>query len=647
MSAAGWLRRLAPSGIRARLILAVALVNFVLLALFATDLVDRQRAFLTERGRVYAASLASTLASNSSSWILANDVVGLQELVQSVSTRPSLRYAMVVNREGRVLAHTDVTRVGQYLRDEASLALLRAEPGPRIVHQSGSIVDVAAPVRTSTGAHVGWARVGEDQSDVARNLEAVSFNGRLYMVLAGLFGAGVAAFLGFRLTSRLSRLVAVSRQVRDGLSEERVEISGDDEISLMGRRFNEMLDALQSREEERHRLEAELLQSQKLESIGRLAGGVAHDFNNILVVILATADALQQDLEEGRPHRPEDIEELRTAGLRAKELTGQLLAFARKQVVAPVALDLDEAVRRADRLLRRVLGEDVELVLRLQPELWPVTCDPGQVQQVLMNLAMNARDAMPKGGRLTLSTANLEARDLDEAGWIGAWPTAGQLVGLRVEDTGTGIAPEMRSRLFEPFATSKPTGKGVGLGLATVHGILHQSGGTIRFRTEMGRGTTFELLWPRASGRPSAAVATPTSPVAPVPAPAVAVPRPTERILLVEDEELVRKAALRTLQAAGYQVVAASGGAEALATLAQGGPLPQLLLTDVVMPGMNGRVVAESVKRLHPEVRVLFMSGYAQDIVGHEGVVDPGLDLIEKPFTGPELLARVRAALGA
>ncbi|MBK9519276.1 MAG: PAS domain S-box protein [Anaeromyxobacter sp.] len=389
----------------------------------------------------------------------------------------------------------------------------------------------------------------------------------------------------------------------------------------------------------REGLADQLRQAQKLESIGRLAGGVAHDFNNILVVLLACGEALQRSLDEGRPPEREDVQEILEAAARAKDLTSQLLAFARKKVVAPVPVDLNEEVRRAERMLHRLLGEDVALVLRLAPALWATTCDPGQLQQLLVNLAVNARDAMPGGGRLTLSTANVDEPGAGEAGWRGLAPAAGPHVRLVVEDTGGGIPPELWSRLFEPFVTTKPAGRGTGLGLATALGIAQQAGGVIRFRSQPGCGAAFEVLLPRTE----ATVAGPADPGrAPGP-----LTQATERILLVEDDQHVRDATSRALRQAGYQVVTAAGGAELQALLGPDLPAPQLLLTDVVMPGMNGRQVAEAARRAFPGLRVLFMSGYAQDIIVHHGVVDPGLDLLEKPFTNEALLRRVRAALDA
>jgi PAS domain S-box-containing protein len=390
-------------------------------------------------------------------------------------------------------------------------------------------------------------------------------------------------------------------------------------------------------EQAREALSEQLRQAQKMEGLGRLAGGVAHDFNNLLVVVLTCAGNIQARLAKGLEPEREDVEEILTAGQRGRDLTSQLLALARKQVVAPAPLELNEALRGAERLLRRLLREDVELHLELQPGLWPLIADAGQLQQVLLNLAVNARDAMPTGGRLTLSTANLEPAHADDGGWQGAPRPPGPLICLVVEDTGAGIPVEDWPRVFEPFFTTKPHGQGTGLGLATVYGIVQQSGGSVRFRTGPGQGTAFELCWPR--GDAQATGDTPPEP------PAKAAAWPHERVLLVEDDDLVRGSTARALRRAGYDVTPASGGSAALAVLSQGGPPFDLLLTDVVMPGMNGRQLAAVVQGVSPGLRVLYMSGYTHDIMAPEGAIQPGLDLIEKPFTTPALLDRVRGAL--
>jgi PAS domain S-box-containing protein len=393
---------------------------------------------------------------------------------------------------------------------------------------------------------------------------------------------------------------------------------------------------------DRKRAEQELLaaeerfqQAQKLESVGRLAGGVAHDFNNLLTVILSCSDALQADLRAGRPAALEDAEQIRTAGGRARELTGQLLAFARRQVTAPVPLDLNDAVRNSERLLRRVLGEDVQLTVELEPQLWTVVCDPGQVEQVILNLAVNARDAMPRGGTLALRTRNLlvdethTARDGEAR--VGEWAQ------LSVQDSGAGMGPEVLDHLFEPFFTTKPKGSGTGLGLATVYGIVSQADGHLHVRSAVGQGTTVEVCLPRRLE------------VAQRPRPAVAAPAVggTETVLAVEDDPLVREITARALRSGGYRVLVAGSGAEALEAADRLQGRLHLLVTDVVMPGLDGRALADELRRRTPGVRVLYVSGYTQDVISHHGVLDTGVELLPKPFTSGALLAKVRAVLDA
>ncbi len=388
-------------------------------------------------------------------------------------------------------------------------------------------------------------------------------------------------------------------------------------------------------EEERDRLRSGLHQAAKIEAIGQLAGGIAHDFNNLLTVILSGAGALRRDIGEGSPPDLEVVEEIGAAGARARDLTRQLLAFARRQVIAPVPLDLSTLVRSCEKLLRRVLGEDVQLVVPPHPALWPVRCDPGQIEQVIMNLAVNARDAMPSGGKLTIETANIEV----DLSLISSHPfmSPGPYVRISVRDSGQGMSPEVQAHVFEPFFTTKPVGQGTGLGLATVYGIVKQSEGYILVESEPGQGTNFALYFPRIA---EAAVA------AERPTP-VAATHGTEAVLVVEDDPHVREVTVRSLRAGGYVVLAASDGAEALDLGArEQGPL-HLLVTDVVMPGLNGRVVADALRHHHPEMRVLYVSGHAEEAIVKHGVLEHGIEFLPKPFTASLLLARVRAVLDA
>ncbi len=387
---------------------------------------------------------------------------------------------------------------------------------------------------------------------------------------------------------------------------------------------------------ERRQLEEQLRQAGKMEAVGQLAGGVAHDFNNILTAILGYADLLAADLPAG-DRRLEDVEEIRKAAHRAAALTRQLLAFSRKQVLEPRVLGLNALVDSMDKMLRPILGENVELHTAPSADLHAVRADPNQVEQVILNLAINARDAMPKGGKLTIETANVEL-DAEYAARH-ATVVPGRYVMLAVSDTGTGMDAITQKRIFEPFFTTKDPGRGTGLGLSTVYGIVKQSGGTIWVYSEVGKGTTFKIYFP--------AVDAPAEDLRLAAAPAHALAG-VETILLVEDDEQLLHLAQRALEAKGYTVLAADRGAGALEIARQHeGPI-HLLLTDVTIPDMDGRTLAASLRAERGrELRLLYMSGYADQAIVHHGVLDASVAYLPKPFTTDAIARRVREVLDA
>jgi signal transduction histidine kinase/ActR/RegA family two-component response regulator len=383
------------------------------------------------------------------------------------------------------------------------------------------------------------------------------------------------------------------------------------------------------------RAEERLRQAAKMEAVGRLAGGVAHDFNNILTVVLSYSEMLLHRVTESDPERA-DLLEIRRAGERAAELTKQLLAFSRKQIILPRVVSLNTVLTGVAPMLKRTLGEDVELNLLQHPELWLSKVDPGQVEQVLMNLIVNARDAMPNGGTITIETLNAH---LDEA-YAAEHPEAsvGDHVCIVVADTGHGMDRDTVRRMFEPFFTTKGVGTGTGLGLATVYGIVHQSGGCIWVYSEVGRGTTFKVYFPRVHG---VVTEEPMAPSTRSP------PRGTETILLVEDEAPVRNLVRGVLSRAGYHVLVASNGGEALLICEQHEATIHLLVTDVVMPRMSGRRLAERLLGLRKALKVLYMSGYTENTVVHHGILDSGIQFLAKPITPDALLQKVREVLDA
>ena len=380
--------------------------------------------------------------------------------------------------------------------------------------------------------------------------------------------------------------------------------------------------------------EGQLRQSQKLEGVGQLAGGIAHDFNNLLTVIGGYTDLILTGSKLDEPTR-EKIEEIRKAADRATSLTRQLLAFSRKQVLKPEVLDVNTLIESLGQMLRRLIGEDIELVTFLGSDVGNINADPSQIEQVVINLIVNARDAMPNGGRITVKTANVELDAAYSDMHIAVNP--GPYVMLTISDTGCGMDSETRKRIFEPFFTTKEVGRGTGLGLSTIYGIVKQSGGNIWVYSEVGKGATFKIYLPRVDADAYEMVLKDNENV---------LNDGSETILLVEDEEMVRKLATDILRTRGYHVLVASGGDEAIEICKLHKERIDLILTDVVMPGMNGRKVAESVSLLQPEIRVLYMSGYTDDAIIHHGVLDPGTNFIEKPFTAQSLSSKVREILG-
>jgi signal transduction histidine kinase/CheY-like chemotaxis protein len=428
-----------------------------------------------------------------------------------------------------------------------------------------------------------------------------------------LVGAGVAfalaLFVAHRQRRQVAAVVASERQLRDA-----------------NRRLLD--EAMQ-----RQRAEDQLRQSQKMEAVGQLAGGLAHDFNNMLAVILGALDIARRRLGEGAGEAGRFLDAARDGATRAATLIERLLAFSRRQPLAPRVIDLNKLVSGMSELLRRTLGETLQLETVLAGGLWRTSIDATQLENSLLNLAINARDAMPNGGNLTIETANAHLDDEYAANHVEVVP--GQYVMLAVSDTGVGMSKETVNRAFDPFFTTKSAGKGTGLGLSQVHGFVKQSGGHIKIYSEVGQGTTVKLYLPRSTASSNEAEIRRTGSLA------------QERmctILVVEDEEQVRRITVDMLRQLGHAVLDADGGPSALKVLASH-PDIDLLLTDVVMPDMNGRELSEAARRLQPDLRLLFMTGYTRNAIVHAGVLDPDVQMIAKPFTLEQLAAKLTVVL--
>jgi signal transduction histidine kinase/ActR/RegA family two-component response regulator len=463
------------------------------------------------------------------------------------------------------------------------------------------------------------------------------------VVLENLRATGRYAFPSFIADHRITSLLSVALHRQDGptgcliaCTARRRIFTRDDGLFLQAV-ANVLAGAL-----ERHTAEQGLLQSQtrlqsvqKMEAIGRLAGGIAHDFNNLVQAIGGYTEILLRRLPEHNPLR-RNAEEIKKAGDRAAALTRQLLAFSRQQVLQPVVLDLNTVVSNIDQLLRRLIGEDVELRAQLASDLGQVRADAAQIEQVLMNLAVNARDAMPSGGTLTIRTSNVDLSRTDQREPFTV--VGGPYVLLSVDDTGCGMPAEVKARAFEPFFTTKEPGRGTGLGLSTVYGIVKQSGGYIWVDSEEGKGTRVHIYLPRVRvGQRSNAESRRLHPTS--------TPRGSETLLLVEDEEGVRDLIREWLAGHGYEVLTAGNGVEALEVIAGFDGQIDLLLADVVMPQMGGPALAKRLTTLRPETRVIYLSGYADEALGDRQVLENGAAFLQKPFALESLVRKVREVL--
>jgi signal transduction histidine kinase len=487
---------------------------------------------------------------------------------------------------------------------------------------------VNSPVLDERGRLIYIIHRVEDVTDFLRLRERGSERDRLARDLETKAGRMEAEV--YRRAQQIQKVNQELLELRDRLEQRVEERTGD--LRRANDELRREVDERRRAEEALRRSEAQLLQAQKLEAVGRLAGGIAHDFNNLLSVILSYSEELLSAIPAGEAH--DKLAEIERAGQRAAELTRQLLVFSRQQVTDLAVLDLNQVLTGVSTMLRRMLREDVALRVVPAARLGVVRADRGQIEQVIMNLAVNARDAMPNGGLLKLETADVDLDDSYAGDHIGVTP--GPYVMLAVSDTGHGMDAATQARVFEPFFTTKERGKGTGLGLSTVFGIVQQSGGTIWLYSEPGRGSTFKIFLPRVAGVAAPSAETDRS---------SSIPRGTETVLLVEDQDEVRRVARTILERFGYRVVEASDAGEALGLARQEQFAIDLLLTDVVMPGMDGRQLADRVLEARPGLKVLFMSGYTDDVILHHGVLDSGVAYIQKPLTPESLARKVRQVL--
>jgi len=586
------------------------------------------------------------------------DIKAVQRLLESLGASSQLKDVRLYNPRGWVIAGNNPSEVGKKITEKIvddvfSRQMLRAvsKSAHRLMMSEYS---VAIPIR-------GKEYSSQQASDISAvlflrvNLDTVSRESLIFintlvnliLVATLLMILIIGTFTYYWILRPLRMFSAATRKIRDGDYGSKVLIHQQDEFGSFAEAFNNMLEEIEKKSaaltQYSNHLEVKvletnekLLQSQKMEAVGRLAGGVAHDFNNILTGILGYSDILLAEIPSDHSNS-KFVNEIHKAAKRAAALTNQLLAFSRKQIMKPQVLHLNDLIRNLEKMLERLLGEDIELEAVLPEGLWHVKADPSKIDQVLMNLAVNARDAMPDGGKLVIETRNARL-DTDYAKRHPGIAKPGDFVMFSVSDTGTGMDKETLSHLFEPFFTTKELGKGTGLGLSTVYGIVKQSGGYIWAYSEPDKGTCFKTYLPRVQEEksPSSEICMHSSGSS---------KRYSETILVVEDDVTVRSLVPLMLRQEGYIVLVASDGEEALRMFQNHDGRIDLVITDVIMPKMNGPELADSLTQLKPNLKVLFTSGYTSNIIVHHGVLNPGVAFLEKPLIMETLSRKIRQVL--
>lgn len=638
-----------------RVFITFTLFGVIASAAYTAFFIHQQSKSLSDALIQEGETLSGLLAYSARLGIFSESDTLLRDPVEGILQREDVLSVAVFSADGRLLK--EQSKAGTNRRSTVewgpekqkrimdsfarSTAPLRFESGGNIEFWAPSL-SAAEPV-TEESLFFGEAPAGQrkiiglvgitiDKDILNRRLRSLLLKGILMASVFLVAGALVTYLVTRGATRPLSRLTAGVKALASGGSAEKVPVETNDEIGRLATAFNVMADSLKTRDAEKQNLEEQLRHAQKMEAIGTLSGGVAHDFNNILSAIIGYASLLKIDME-GDNRSTHYVDQILASSERAAHLTQGLLAFSRKQVLNPKAANLNEIVRRVQNLLMRVIGEDIELRTNLSDKDLTILADSGQIEQILMNLATNARDSMPDGGLLSIETARVELPEhFVNAGVNGK---TGEYALLTVSDTGEGIDEEIRERIFEPFFTTKEVGKGTGLGLSIVYGIIKQHSGHVAVESTPKKGTTFKIYFPLIG---SAVDELRVSAPAPVRG-------GTETVLVAEDEAEVRTLTKSVLEGFGYRVIEAVDGDDAIQKFLDSDGTVRLLLFDVVMPKRNGKDAYTEIRKMRPDIKVLFTSGYAADVINKKGTVEEGFNLITKPVSPKELLIRVREAL--
>jgi signal transduction histidine kinase len=636
--------------IRVKLSLAITFVIWLSILILSLTILARQKDQLYSRTVEMGKVSLNYFATNANIPLLNDDIVRLNRLIKDAASVKGILYAAIVDRKNTIKAHTDSNNIGNTLQVFQNMEEVRKDENVRYFDYtlpSGTqVLNLSRPI-TFKDKELGTVHIGLSLDFINHLIYRESVSILILSLFIVLFGIAIAFLLGTSFSRPISKLVDATQEIGKGNLYYRITMKRKDEFGDLASAFNYMADELDKKaianaqlfaeriraEKEARKLEEQLHQSQKMEAVGQLAGGIAHDFNNSLTLIKVCSQLALQELGEGNPVR-EKIQKIDEATQRSGDLARQLLTFSRRQAVEMKVLDLNNLLTNLDKMLRRVIGEDIELVNKTAGGLGKVKADPGQIEQVIVNLTVNARDAMPDGGKLVFETANVDLDQEYARGHIQVTP--GPYVVLSVRDTGKGMIPEVRQHIFEPFFTTKDAGKGTGLGLFMVYGIVQKHGGHIIVESEPGVGSIFKVYLPQADEQMEAARGELLE---------KRLPRGGETVLVVEDDKDLRSLMAQALKQQGYKALEAANGEEGLLLFDKYRQEINLVVTDIVMPVMSGFELTDLLMPLCAQMKVLYISGYPDNPALQKRYLNPETNFIPKPFSLEDLAIKVRKVL--
>ena len=636
--------------IRVKLSLAITFVIWLSILILSLTILSRQKDQLYSRTVEMGKVSLNYFATNANIPLLNDDIVRLNRLIKDAASGKGILYAVIVDRNNTIKAHTDSNNIGNTLQGFQNMEEVRKDENVRYYDYtlpSGTqVLNLSRPI-TFKDKELGTVHIGLSLDFINQLIHRESLSILILSLFIVLFGIAIAFLLGTSFSRPISKLVDATQEIGKGNLHYRIPMKRKDEFGDLASAFNYMADELDKKaianaqlfaervraEKEARKLEEQLHQSQKMDAVGQLAGGIAHDFNNSLTLIKVCSQLALQELKEEDPVR-EKIQKIDEATQRSGDLARQLLTFSRRQVAEMKVLDLNNLLTNLDKMLRRVIGEHIELVNKTAEGLRKVKADPGQIEQLIVNLTVNARDAMPDGGKLVFETANVELDQEYARRHIQATP--GPYVELSVRDTGKGMIPEVRQHIFEPFFTTKEAGKGTGLGLFMVYGIVQKHGGHIVVESEPGVGSTFKVYLPQADEPMEAARGELLE---------KRLPRGGETVLVVEDDEDLRSLMAQALKQQGYKALEAANGEEGLLLFDKCRQEINLVVTDIVMPVMSGFELTDLLMPLRAQLKVLYISGYPDNPALQKRYLNPGTHFLPKPFSLEDLAIKVRKVL--